>query len=127
MSLSEISNLSIHEILAIGLGLLVGYWLISKFISSSKHDQTTSDQGKPQKTSNSQPSKESVGDKAWWEVLRINQHASLPDIHRAYEEQRLSYVPGSRDRSTPLSAETHERLQELDRAFRLALESKKTP
>jgi hypothetical protein len=127
MSLNEISNLSIHEIIAIGLGLLVGYWLISKFISSSKSGQTSNDPAKPQKTLNSHPSQESVGDKAWWEILRINQHASLPDIHRAYEEQRLSYVPGSRDRSVPLSAETHERLQELDRAFRLALESKKTP
>lgn len=127
MSLSEISNLSINEIIAIGLGLLVGYWLISKFISSSKRDQTSIDQAQPHKTLNSHPSKESVGDKAWWEILRVNQHASLPDIHRAYEELRLSYAPSSRDRSTPLSAETHERLQELDRAFHLALESKKTP
>jgi preprotein translocase subunit Sec63 len=127
MSLSEISNLSINEIIAIVLGLLVGYWLISKFISSSKSDQTSNDQAKPQKTLNLHPSEESVGDKAWWEILRINQHASLPDIHRAYEELRMSYMPSSRDRSIPLSAETHERLQELDRAFRLALESKKTP
>jgi hypothetical protein len=52
MSLSEISNLSINEITAIGVGLLVGYWLISKFISSSKSDQTSSDPAKPQKTLN---------------------------------------------------------------------------
>ena len=127
MSLSEISNLSFNEIIAIGLGLLVGYWLISKFISSSKHDQTPSDQAKPQKTLSSDPSKKSVGDKAWWEILRINQPASLPDIHRAYEELRLPYAPSSRDRSIPLSTDASERLQELDRAFRLALESKKTP
>jgi hypothetical protein len=127
MSLSEISNLSINEIIAIGVGLLVGYWLISKFISSSKSDQTSSDPAKPQKTLNSHPSKESVGDKAWWEILHVNQHASLPDIHRAYEELRLSDVPSSRDRSIPLSAAANERLQELDRAFRLALDSKKTP
>jgi len=127
MSLSEFTNISINEIIAIVMGLLVGYWLISKFISSSKRDQTSNDPANPQKTLDSQPSQGSVGDTAWWEILRINQHASLPDIHRAYEELRLSYVPCSRDRSIPLSAETHERLQELDRAFRLALDSKKTP
>jgi DnaJ-class molecular chaperone len=127
MSLSEITNLSFNEMIVIGLGLLIGYWLISKLIASSKRDQTSEDQAKQQKTLSSPPAKKPSKDQAWWEILHISQHASTADIHRAYEELRMSYMPGNRDRSIPLSAEAHERLQELDRAFRLALDSKKTP
>lgn len=127
MALTDLANLSSNEIIVICLGLAIGYRIVSKLITSSKRDQQSSDQAKPQKTLNSPPLHEPIADQSWWEILRISQHASIPDIHRAYETLRMSYMPIHRDRSIPLSAEANERLQELDRAFRLALESKKTP
>lgn len=59
----------------------------------------------------------------WWDVLIISQHATLRDIHLAYETLRMSYLPINRDRSMPVSPEATEQLQKLDRAFRLALDS----
>ena len=54
----------------------------------------------------------------------LSPHASVRDIHQAYETLRMSYLPIKRDRSIPVSPETTEQLQKLDRAFRLALDSK---
>lgn len=127
MSLSEITGLSVNEMIVSGVGLLVGYWLVSKLIASSKPREPSSDQTKPKSDLTSQLSSQPLGDQHWWEILRISQHASIPDIHRAYETLRMSYLPANRDRSIPLSTDAHERLQALDRAFRLALESKKMP
>lgn len=127
MAFTDLANLSSNEIIVICLGLAFGYWIVSKLITSSKRDQQSNDQAKPQKTLSSPPLQEPIVDQSWWEILRINQHSTIPDIHRAYETLRMSYMPIHRDRSIPLSAEANERLQELDRAFRLALESKKTP
>ena len=127
MSLSEITGLSVNEIIVISLGLLIGYWIVSKLIASSKPRQPSSDQTKLKDGATTQPLNQPREDQHWWEILRISQQASIPDIHRAYETLRMTYMPSNRDRSIPLSVETNERLQELDRAFRLALESKKTP
>jgi hypothetical protein len=127
MSLSEITGLSTSEIIVIGLGLLIGYWIVSKLIASSKPRQHSSDQTKPKGGSTAQPSDKPYAAQQWWEILRISQRASIPDIHHAYETLRMSYMPINRDRSISISSEANERLQELDRAFRLALESKKTP
>jgi hypothetical protein len=60
----------------------------------------------------------------WWDILMLSPHASVRDIHQAYEMLRMSYLPIKRDRSIPVSPETTEHLQKLDRAFRLALDSK---
>lgn len=60
----------------------------------------------------------------WWDILRISPDASVRDIHQAYETLRMSYLPMKRDRSIPISAEATEQLQQLDRAFRLGLDSK---
>ena len=60
----------------------------------------------------------------WWETLLISPHASVRDIHQAYETLRMSYLPINRDRSIPVSAEVSDQLQKLDRAFRMALDSK---
>lgn len=60
----------------------------------------------------------------WWDVLMLSPHASVRDIHQAYETLRMSYLPIKRDRSIPVSPEATEQLQKLDRAFRLALDSK---
>ena len=127
MAFTDLANLSSNEIIVICLGLAFGYRIVSKLITSSKRDQQSNDQAKPQKTLSSPPLQEPIVDQSWWEILRISQHATIPDIHRAYETLRLSYMPINRDRSVPISSEANERLQELDRAFRLAVESKKTP
>jgi hypothetical protein len=126
MSLSQITGLSTNEIIVIGLGLLIGYWIVSKLIASSKPREPSSDQTKPNDRSTAQPSNKFSKVQQWWEILRISQHASVPEIHHAYETLRMSYMPINRDRSIPINSEANERLQELDRAFRLALESKKT-
>ena len=60
----------------------------------------------------------------WWDVLMISPDASVRDIHQAYETLRMSHLPLKRDRSIPISAEATEQLQQLDRAFRLGLDSK---
>lgn len=72
------------------------------------------------------PRKNSTGSlsEEWWEILLISPHASLRDIHQAYETLRMSYLPINRDRSIPVSAEVSNQLQKLDRAFRMALDSK---
>lgn len=127
MTLSEITSLSATEIIVIGLGLLVGYWIVSKLITSSKPREPSSDQPTRQNGTTAQSSNQFSKAQQWWEILRISQHASIPDIHHAYETLRMSYMPINRDRSIPIGSEANERLQELDRAFRLALESKKTP
>jgi hypothetical protein len=64
---------------------------------------------------------------AWWDILMISQHASVRDIHQAYETLRMSYLPINRDRSAQMSTATAEQLQKLDRAFRLALDKKSQP
>ena len=60
----------------------------------------------------------------WWDVLMLSPHASVRDIHQAFETLRMSYLPIKRDRSIPISPEATEQLQKLDRAFRMALDSK---
>lgn len=60
----------------------------------------------------------------WWDILILSPHASVRDIHQAYETLRMSYLPIKRDRSIPVSPETSDQLQKLDRAFRQALDSK---
>jgi hypothetical protein len=59
-----------------------------------------------------------------WDILNLPPWAGIIEIHRAFEQLRLSCLPKDRDRSVPLSNDTKERLQQLDRAFFLALESK---
>ena len=53
----------------------------------------------------------------------LSPHASVRDIHQAYEKLRMSYLPIDRDRSIPISPEAQEQLQKLDRAFRIAVDS----
>lgn len=60
----------------------------------------------------------------WWDVLILSPHASVRDINQAFETLRMSYLPIKRDRSIPISKEATEHLQKLDRAFRMALDSK---
>jgi len=60
----------------------------------------------------------------WWDILMISPDASVRDIHQAFERLRMSHLPMKRDRSIPISAEATEQLQNLDRAFRLGLDSK---
>jgi hypothetical protein len=59
----------------------------------------------------------------WCDVLMLSPHASVRDIHQAYEKLRMSYLPIDRDRSIPISPEAEEQLQKLDRAFRIAVDS----
>jgi hypothetical protein len=61
-----------------------------------------------------------------WEILNLAPDVEVSDIHRAFEQLRLLCLPKDRDRAAPLSAETKARLQQLDRAFFLALDSKNT-
>jgi hypothetical protein len=61
-----------------------------------------------------------------WSILNLAPDAEISEIHRAFEQLRLSCLPKDRDRTAPLSDNTKERLQQLDRAFFLALESKNT-
>lgn len=72
----------------------------------------------PQKNSSNRISED------WWDILMINQHASVRDIHQAYETLRMSHLPINRDRLIPLSQDATDQLQKLDRAFRIALDSK---
>lgn len=59
-----------------------------------------------------------------WTILKLAPGAEILEIHRAFEQLRLSYLPRDRDRTAPLSDGTKERLQQLDRAFFQALETK---
>lgn len=61
-----------------------------------------------------------------WTILNLSPGAELSEIHRAFEQLRLSYLPKDRDRTAPLSDSIQERLQQLDRAFFLAVDSKTT-
>lgn len=61
-----------------------------------------------------------------WTILNLAPGAEISEIHRAFEQLRLSCLPKDRDRAAPLSDNTKKRLQQLDRAFFLALDSKKT-
>ena len=54
----------------------------------------------------------------------LSPHASVRDIHQAYETLRMSYLPINRDRPIPISPKASEQLQKLDRTFRIALDSK---
>jgi hypothetical protein len=60
-----------------------------------------------------------------WDILNLPPGAEISEIHRAFEQLRLSCLPKDRDRTVPLGVETNERLQQLDRAFFQALETKK--
>ena len=60
-----------------------------------------------------------------WSILNLAPDAEISDIHRAFEQLRLSYLPKDRDRTIPLSDDTKDQLQRLDRAFFEALDSKK--
>jgi hypothetical protein len=59
-----------------------------------------------------------------WTILKLAPGAEILEIHRAFEQLRLSCLPRDRDRTVPLSDGTKERLQQLDRAFFQALETK---
>jgi hypothetical protein len=52
-----------------------------------------------------------------WTILKLAPGAEILEIHRAFEQLRLSCLPKDRDRTAPLSDGTKERLQQLDRAF----------
>ena len=61
-----------------------------------------------------------------WKILNLAPGAEISEIHLAFEQLRLSYLPKDRDRTAPLSDDTKNHLQRLDRAFFQALDFKKT-
>ena len=82
--------MSESEFLAIGFGLFIGYWVISKLISSNEPKKNNNDKRNSNEQENYQSKSE---DPAWHEVLKVSQFSSLEEIHLAYKSLIRQYHP----------------------------------
>jgi DnaJ like chaperone protein len=90
------------EIFAILVGLLVGYFAVSKLIGTKPDPQPqkpnpnanpNANQNQNQNTSSQPPPREEEENLAWYEVLKVSPHASADEIHSAYKSQIRQYHP----------------------------------
>jgi DnaJ like chaperone protein len=89
------------EIFAILVGLLVGYFAVSKLISTKPTPQpnTPNPNANPNANQNQNtsspppPPRNEEENLAWYEVLKVSPHASADEIHSAYKSQIRQYHP----------------------------------
>jgi DnaJ like chaperone protein len=82
--------MSESEVLAIGFGLFIGYWVISRLILSNEPNNDNNDKRNTNEQENYQSKSEEPG---WHEVLKVSQFASLEEIHLAYKSLIRQYHP----------------------------------
>jgi DnaJ domain len=108
------------EILAVFGGLIVGYWLVSKFLSRNEKPKeppvvppVSADQPPPRTAATSPP---------WNQVLFVSKEASIDDIKAAYKDLIRQYHP---DKVATLGQELRDmaerKSKEINAAYQAAL------
>ena len=100
--------MTVTEIMAIGGGLLLGYWLVSVFLPNLLHKNSDTDPRPYRPTThqesdfqNEEPLKQEQTTSfepeppgsAWFEILEVDESASDQEIQTAYKRQISQYHP----------------------------------
>jgi len=112
-----------NEVLAILLGLVAGYWLVSRLIrakdASDAPGQASAD---AERESPRNPFDASAQSKEWNTVLGVAAHATVFEIRSAYRQQMSQYHP---DKVASLGIElrllAEHKAKEITSAYRRAL------
>ena len=78
------------------LGLVIGYWLVSKMLSgnvASKHEQPQNERDDPPKQGGAAQNPDAPGELPWHTVLGVARTATLAEIRTAYKTQMSQYHP----------------------------------
>jgi DnaJ like chaperone protein len=110
--------MSTTEIFVIAFGLFLGYWVVSKLVSSktTKTDDD-SDDGAANKFSHSSKPAEKP---EWFEILKVNSNASAEEIQAAYKSLIRQYHP---DKVATLGEELKVLAEEKSKAINAAYQA----
>ncbi len=110
--------MSATEIFVIAFGLFLGYWVVSKLVSSKiTETQDGSNEGTTNKASHSPKPPE---EPEWFEILKVNSNASVDEIQIAYKSLIRQYHP---DKVATLGEELKELAEEKSKAINVAYQA----
>lgn len=116
--------MSLNEILAIGFGLFIGYWLVSKLFSGAQNGakpkaQSPKDTG-PEEAQYTYAPPPEPGVKTWYEELKVSPTASVTEIQQAYKSLIRQYHP---DKVATLGEELRALAEEKSKAINAAYQT----
>jgi DnaJ-domain-containing protein 1 len=112
--------MSATEILVVGFGLFIGYWIVSRLMAE-----------KPQRPPPSGPSADARAAAtpdpplAWHQILEISPQASVDEIRDAYKKLMGQYHPDKVASLGPeLQAVAERKSKEITEAYRMAMHAR---
>ena len=89
--------MSSNEIIVVAAGLLFGYWIVSNYFGSDNTKNTNNSNSRKKNDSKSysekQEEEEKTSGNSWFEVLGVQEIASLDEIANAYKKKIRQYHP----------------------------------
>ena len=114
--------MSMNEALSILLGLVAGYWVVSRLIRAKASDAPRQPPADNERESPGNPFETPAQSKAWNTVLGVAADATVFEIRAAYRQQMSQYHP---DKVASLGVElrmfAEHKAKEITSAYRRAL------
>jgi DnaJ like chaperone protein len=120
--------MSSNEIIVVAAGLLFGYWIVSNYFGSDNTKNTSSSNGSKKNDSKSYSEKqeEKTSSNSWFEVLGVQEAASLDEIANAYKKKIRQYHPDKVESLGPELKKLAElKSKEINAAYSMAKKLKK--
>lgn len=84
-----------NEFIVVIAGLLFGYWIVSNYFTSDKGEDRNNSQNRKKEDSKSYSEKQEqrASGSFWYEILGVQEAASLDEITNAYKKKIRQYHP----------------------------------
>ena len=120
--------MSSNEIIVVAAGLLFGYWIVSNYFGSDNTKNTNSSNNRKKNDSKSYSEKQetNTSENSWFEVLGVQESASLDEIATAYKKKIRQYHPDKVESLGPELKKLAElKSKEINAAYNMAKKLKK--
>ena len=85
--------MNLDQWIVVIVGLFFGYWMVSAYINRKDSSSNSSSNKQKQNNGKSESNEKSSADDAWYEILEVNENASMDEITNAYKKKIRQYHP----------------------------------
>jgi DnaJ like chaperone protein len=118
--------MNLDEWIVVIVGLFFGYWAVNAFINRKESPSSSSSNKQKQSSSKSDSNEKSSTDDAWFQILEVNEGASMDEVTTAYKRKIRQYHPDKVESLGPeLKKLAEKKSKEINAAYNTAKRIKK--